>query len=98
MARDDISIPVSTSGQSALEISITVAKEAGTIIRDRLLTEKKVSFKGRSDIVTDVDLEVESLILNRVKYEYPKFSVLAEESSHILLKQDLIFKIYLHTF
>ena len=83
MARDDISIPVSTSGQSALEISITVAKEAGIIIRDRFLTEKKISFKGRSDIVTDVDLEVESLILDRVKYEYPQFSVLAEESSPI---------------
>ena len=45
MARDDVAIPVSTSGQSALEISITVAKEAGTIIRERFLTEKKISFK-----------------------------------------------------
>ena len=53
------------------------------IIRERFLTEKKISFKGRSDIVTDVDLEVESRVLDRVKYEYPEFSVLAEESSPI---------------
>ena len=83
MYPDETSIPASTSGQGALAISIAVAKEAGTIIRSRFLTEKKISFKGRSDIVTDVDLEVERLILNRVKYEYPEFSVLAEESSPI---------------
>ena len=53
------------------------------MIRERFLTEKKISFKGRSDIVTDVDLEVESLVLDKVRYEYPDFSVLAEESSPI---------------
>ena len=83
MSPDEKSIPESTSGQGALAISISVAKEAGAIIRDRFLTEKKISFKGRSDIVTDVDVEVEKLVLNRVKYEYPDFSVLAEESSPI---------------
>ena len=83
MYPDETSVPASTSGQGALAISIAVAKEAGTIIRNRFLTEKKISFKGRSDIVTDADLEVEKLILNRVKYEYPEFSVLAEESSPI---------------
>ena len=83
MSSDETCIPVSTSGQSALAISTEVAKEAGSIIRDRFLTEKKISFKGRSDIVTDVDLEVENLVLDRVKYEYPEFSVLAEESSPI---------------
>ena len=83
MPDDHTSIPLSTSGHTALDVSIKVAKEGGNIIRDRFLTEKKISFKGRSDIVTDVDVEVENLVLGKLKYEYPDFSVLAEESAPI---------------
>ena len=83
MTGDHMSIPLSTSGHTALDVSIKVAKEGGNIIRDRFLTEKKISFKGRSDIVTDVDVEVENLVLGKLKYEYPDFSVLAEESAPI---------------
>ena len=83
MPSDHTSIPLSTSGHTALDVSIKVAKEGGNIIRDRFLTEKKIRFKGRSDIVTDVDVEVENLVLGKLKYEYPDFSVLAEESAPI---------------
>ena len=83
MMENSTSIPLSRSGRTALAVSIEVAKEAGEIIRNRFLTDKEIHFKGRSDIVTDVDLEVEKLVLDRVRYEYPEFSVLAEESSPI---------------
>lgn len=83
MSGDHTLIPLSTSGNTALDVAREVAIEGGNMIRERFLTEKKISFKGRSDIVTDVDLEVESLVLDKVRYEYPDFSVLAEESSPI---------------
>ena len=75
--------PTSQSGHSALEVSIDAARRAGTIIRDRFLTEKEVSFKGRADIVTDVDLAAEKAILDLVREEYPEFSILSEESEPI---------------
>ena len=55
----------------------------GEIIRDRFLTDKEVRFKGRADIVTDVDLAAERVILDLVRTEFPQFSILSEESSPI---------------
>ncbi len=75
--------PFSLSGRSALEVSIDAAQRAGEIIRDRFLTEKEVSFKGRANIVTDVDLAAEKAILDLVRDEYPEFSILSEESDPI---------------
>jgi myo-inositol-1(or 4)-monophosphatase len=47
------------------------------------LTEKEVSFKGRADIVTDVDLASEKIILGILTAEFPQFSILAEESEPV---------------
>ena len=76
-------IPLSQSGRPALEVSVDAAKRAGEIIRDRFLTDKEIRFKGRADIVTDVDLAAERVILNLVQSEFPQFSILSEESSPI---------------
>ena len=76
-------IPPSQSGRTALEVSIDAAHRAGQVIRERFLTEKEISFKGRSDIVTDVDLAAEKIILDLVRAEYPQFSILSEESNPI---------------
>lgn len=76
-------IPPSQSGRSALEVSIDAARRAGEVIKDRFLTDKEVRFKGRADIVTDVDLAAERVILDLVQAEYPQFSILSEESNPI---------------
>ena len=76
-------IPPSVSGKSALEISVEAAQRAGQIIRNRFLTEKEIRFKGRADIVTDVDLEAEKVILDLIQSEYPHFSILSEGSNLI---------------
>ena len=80
---DNEIIPPSVSGRSALEISEEAARRAGQVIRDRFLTDKEIRFKGRADIVTDVDLEAERIILDLVRLEYPDFSILSEESNPI---------------
>ncbi len=81
--QDNETIPLSQSGRSALEVSIDAARRAGEIIKERFLTDKEVRFKGRADIVTDVDLAAERVILDLVQSEFPQFSVLSEESSPI---------------
>ena len=52
-------MPVSKNGRTAMDVALEAARAAGTIIRDRFHSEKEVHFKGRSDIVTDVDLAAE---------------------------------------
>lgn len=76
-------IPRSRSGKSALEVSVEGAHLAGGIIRERLRTEKSVSFKGRADIVTDVDLAAEKAVLDLLWHEFPDFGILAEESAPV---------------
>ena len=76
-------IPMAQSGRSALDVSVDAARRAGDIIRERFLTEKEVRFKGRADIVTDVDLAAERVILDLVRSEFPTFSILSEESSPV---------------
>ena len=76
-------IPMAQSGRSALDVSIDAARRAGDIIRERFLTDKEVRFKGRADIVTDVDLAAERVILDLVQSEFPEFSILSEESSPV---------------
>ena len=76
-------IPSSQSGKSALEVSVEAARRAGDVIKGRFLTEKEVRFKGRADIVTDVDLAAERVIMDLVQFEYPQFSILSEESNPI---------------
>ena len=76
-------IPPSSSGRSALEVSIDAAQRAGEVIRERFFTDKEIRFKGRADIVTDVDLAAEKVILDLVRTEFPQFSILSEESNPI---------------
>ena len=76
-------LPVSKNGRGAMDVALQAARAAGQIIRDRFSSEHEVHFKGRSDIVTEVDLAAEETILNLLTGEFPEFSILAEESKPV---------------
>ena len=64
-----------------LDFAISVAQEAGALLRDRLNTKFNVSFKGEDiNLVTEVDLASEQLIRERIASRYPRHEVLGEES------------------
>ena len=83
MTQSPPELPLSRSGRPALEVAQQAAGLAGQIIRDRFATAKDIRFKGRADIVTDVDLSAEKAVLALLRYEFPDFGVLAEESAPI---------------
>ena len=64
-------------------MALRVAEEAGGLLLERFHTEKEVSFKGRADLVTDVDKLVESRIIEALSAEYPEAGFLAEESEPV---------------
>ena len=74
------SVPASSSGASALEVAREVALAAGETLLDRFSKVKQVSYKGRGNIVTDVDTEVESQIIAALSREFPDMGILGEES------------------
>ena len=77
-------IPDSRSGKSAHTVAIEAARRAGQVILDRFHTYKEVSFKGRANLVTDVDLLAEKAALELLRDEYPDFGILSEESEPIV--------------
>tara|TARA_B100000315_G_scaffold239728_1_gene258844 strand:- start:137 stop:910 length:774 start_codon:yes stop_codon:yes gene_type:complete len=66
-----------------MDVALDAARIAGRILQERFRTSKQVSFKGPTDIVTDVDLAAERAVLSLLREEYPDFGILAEESKPI---------------
>ncbi len=76
-------IPHSASGKSARQVARDAALRAGEILVRRFSTSLSVSYKGRGNIVTDVDTEVEEEMLGILRREYPAMGLLGEESSGV---------------
>ena len=57
-----------------------LAEEAGDYIRQSASRLGKVEYKGRADLVTDVDRKAEEIIVGGIRRAYPDHAVLAEES------------------
>ena len=74
---------MSSSGQPAIAIAAEAARRAGQVLTDRFAGDISISFKGRGDVVTDVDLECERVILELLADEYPGFGILSEESDPV---------------
>ena len=79
-----IQLPLATSKRSALEVAMEAARRAGDVAIQRFSQDKKVSYKGRADVVTDVDVMAEKASLAVLREEYPDFSILSEESEAIV--------------
>ncbi|HEU0204246.1 MAG TPA: inositol monophosphatase family protein [Burkholderiaceae bacterium] len=65
-----------------LNIAVKAARKAGSIINRASLDIDlvRVSAKGRSDFVTEVDRAAEAAIIDTLKTAYPAHAILAEES------------------
>ena len=63
-----------------LNFAISVARDAGNILVDKLGRALQVSNKGAIDLVTEADLASEKLIIERIRSHYPRHAILAEES------------------
>jgi len=74
-------LPVGASGKPAIEVAKEAARLAGQILLDRFDQVKEVSFKGRGNIVTDVDVAVEREMLAYLGREFPDVRLMGEESA-----------------
>lgn len=63
--------------------AISAAKEAGKLLNDNFQKAKKISLKGKSDIVTDIDVKAEKIILDLIKSHFPDHDILSEEAGAI---------------
>ena len=76
-------LPLSQSGKNALEVAVEAARKAGEILKTHFREKTQVKYKGRANIVTDVDLRSEKALKSFLQAEYPDHSILSEESQAI---------------
>lgn len=75
-----IPLPISNTGRTPREVAQEAARLAGKIQLTRFQGEKHVRYKGRANLVSDVDIQVEDEIVGLLRREFPDIGVLAEES------------------
>ena len=62
-----------------LEFAIRLGKKAGEYLRNHLSSDVEVGYKGRIDLVTNIDRGSQSLIVEEIERAFPEHSILAEE-------------------
>ena len=65
------------------DVAVRAAYASGLLIKRSVGRITKVSYKGRGNIVTDVDKASEKLILRMILRAFPGHSILSEESSPV---------------
>ncbi len=65
----------------ALDAASEAAMEAGALLRNRFDTPLEIKEKGHLDLVTDVDLEAQKIIFERLGGRFPDFGFMGEESN-----------------
>lgn len=73
-------LPMTGDGRSALDVALEATTTAGEIIRGGWDSDRQITFKGRADIVTDIDVAAEKAVLEILTSAFPQFGILAEES------------------
>lgn len=65
----------------AHEVAVSLAREAGALLRERFHGPRDVDHKGTIDLVTDADCASEALIAATIRERFPEHLLLAEEGS-----------------
>lgn len=61
------------------ETAIRAARQAGSLLKERLGNIRNIDYKGAFNIVTDVDKASERMILQILNEQFPDYAILAEE-------------------
>ena len=83
-------VPTSVSGKPAIQVARDAALAAGKTLVERFDQHKEVSYKGRGNIVTDVDTAVESQVFSILSREFPDAGLLGEESAGVRADDGLV--------
>jgi myo-inositol-1(or 4)-monophosphatase len=74
---------MTASPQPTLDQVIHWALKAGAIARDGFNRSHQVAFKGRTDLVTEIDYQIEQALVQAIHSAYPEHSILTEEAGAI---------------
>src|SRR5688572_17810907 len=73
-------VAIEMATKTTSQVAEEAVRRAGTVIMKNFRVVQKVSFKGKSDIVTQVDIQSETVIRDLLHKHFPTHSILSEES------------------
>src|SRR6185503_17772791 len=73
-----------------LEVALSVAREAGGLLKENFGKQQEVSYKGRIDLVTEMDRRSEDLVIQRLRAAFPGDGFWAEERGRDESKSDRV--------
>lgn len=73
--------PSAISGRSALDVARACGEQAGALALQRFRQPQDVSIKGRGNLLTSTDLELERLLQDELTKEFPEHRILSEETA-----------------
>lgn len=73
-------LPRSRTGRTVEEVALRAVRQAGETVRAAFQGEVTIRSKGRGNIVTQVDTQVEGETIALLRKEFPDFGILGEES------------------
>jgi len=62
-----------------LDTAVEIASEAGALLAELSKQPREISYKRKSDIVTDADRRSEAMITERIRGHFPDHAIVAEE-------------------
>ena len=71
-----------------LQTAIHAALTTGSVLKEKRATLHTLSFKGSTDVVTEMDLWAERTIVSIIKDRHPSHSILTEEKGSIHGRSD----------
>src|SRR6478609_2043165 len=80
-AMQDVELAAPAALAGAFEIAREIVLAAGTILRDKVQTERSIDHKGLVDLVTDADRASEALIASRLRSAFPEHRLIGEEGT-----------------
>ncbi len=69
--------------EPTLDTLIQIARQAGEILRSGFGQPHQVEYKGIIDLVTEVDRQSETFILDQIRSQFPDHSIISEESGYL---------------
>jgi len=66
-----------------IQAGILAVRRGGAVLRDNFGKAHRIAYKGKLDLVTDIDHLSEETIVGFLTREFPKFGILAEERTEV---------------
>jgi myo-inositol-1(or 4)-monophosphatase len=67
--------------ENYLTTAVEIARDAGTLLLELFQRPHEITYKRRSDLVTEADRRSEALIVERLRALFPNHTIVAEEGS-----------------